>query len=112
MKKFLAIYLGTPEKMKDWKPTKEEEQAGMQAWSKWATDNSASIADQGAPLGKTIRIDKNGISDVKNALGAYTVVQAESYEEAANMFLNHPHFSIFPGESIEIMECLPMPTME
>jgi hypothetical protein len=21
----------------------------------------------------------------------------------------HPHFTIFPGDSVEIMECLPMP---
>jgi hypothetical protein len=25
------------------------------------------------------------------------------------LFLKHPHFSIFPGDSIEIMEVLPIP---
>jgi hypothetical protein len=25
------------------------------------------------------------------------------------MFENHPHFTIFPGDSVEIMECLPIP---
>lgn len=34
----------------------------------------------------------------------------ESHEEAAKLFISHPHFKIFPGESVEIMECLPMPT--
>ncbi|MBC7836320.1 hypothetical protein H7X87_00890 [Acetobacteraceae bacterium] len=111
MKKFLAIYLGSGNKMKEWQPKEGEMEAAMQAWSKWATDNSANIVDQGSPLGKTKHIDKSGITDTHNELGAWTVVQAESYEAAAQMFENHPHFTMFPGESVEIMECLPMPKM-
>jgi hypothetical protein len=41
---------------------------------------------------------------------AYTVVQAESHEAAAKLFANHPHFTVFPGDGIEVMECLPIPT--
>lgn len=65
----------------------------------------------GSPLGKTKRVDKNGISETRNELGAWTIVEAESHEAAAKLFLNHPHFMIFPGESVEVMECLPMPKM-
>ena len=57
------------------------------------------------------KISKNGITDVRNDLGAWTIVQAETPEAAAKMFENHPHFTIFPGESVEVMECLPMPGM-
>ena len=35
-------------------------------------------------------------------------ILAESHEAAAKLFENHPHFTIFPGDSVEIMECLPM----
>jgi hypothetical protein len=42
-------------------------------------------------------------------MAAYTVVEAESHEAAARMFENHPHFTIFPGVAVEVMECLPMP---
>ena len=116
MKKFLAIYLGSPEALAkyramDEKMRKDNDQAGMSAWSKWVTDNKASIADMGSPLGKTKHVDKNGITDVKNDMGAWTVVQASSQEEAAKLFLNHPHFAIFPGEAVEVMECLPIPGM-
>ena len=116
MKQYLAIYLGSEESFKKYKAMDEEMQQkkdmeGMSAWQKWATDHQDSIVNHGSPLGKTKHIDKNGITDVRNDLGAWTIVQAESQEEAAKLFENHPHFTIFPGESVEVMECLPMPKM-
>jgi len=42
-------------------------------------------------------------------MGAFTVVRAGSHEAAAKMFEDHPHFTIFPGERIEIMPVLPIP---
>ena len=112
MKKYMAVFLGTPKKMQEWKPDEATMKQGMEAWSKWATDNAKSIVDMGSPLGKTKRVDKSGVSDTSNEMGAWTVVQAESAEEAAKLFENHPHFTIFPGERVEGMECLPMPTMQ
>ena len=111
MKKYLAIFLGSPEKMMAWKPDEAEMKKGMEQWSKWATDHKGDIVEDGSPLGKTKKIDKNGVTDIKNELGAWVVVQAESHEAAAKMFENHPHFTIFPGERVEVMECLPMPKM-
>jgi hypothetical protein len=116
MKKFLAIYLGSASALAQWKATddqkrKEQEKAGMEAWMKWAKENEASIVDLGSPLGKTKRISAKGISDTKNEITAYTIVQAESHEAAAELFANHPHFMVFPGESVEVMECLPIPGM-
>ena len=116
MKKFLAIYLGTQENLTQWramdeKKRKEQEKAGMAAWMKWGENNAKSITDNGGPLGKTKRIDKGGISDVRNAMTGYTVVEAESHEAAARLFSTHPHFTIFPGDAVEIMEILPIPEM-
>jgi len=114
MKKFLAVYLGSASAIAKWKELSEEkrktlEAAGMQAWGKWASGNEKVIVDQGSPLGKTKRITAQGVSDTRNEITAYTVVEAESHEAAAKMFENHPHFMIFPGDSVEVMECLPMP---
>jgi len=89
---------------------KTMEKEGMIAWGKWAEDNKASIVD-GSPLGKTKRVDKSGVSDIKNQMGAWTVVNSESHEAAAELFKNHPHFMIFPGDSIEVMECIDIPKM-
>ena len=54
------------------------------------------------PFGKTKRVSAQGIEDVSNELGAFTVVRAESHEAAAKLFENH-------GESVEVMPVLPIP---
>ena len=82
---------------------------GIKAWMDWGAANAAAIVDQGSPLGKTKRASAQGVSDSKNALTGYVIVQAESHEAAARLFESHPHFTIFPGDSVEIMECLPLP---
>jgi hypothetical protein len=116
MKKFLAVYIGTPAALEKsgWQTMDEAkrqklEASGMKAWGEWMTDHETVIVESGGPLGKTKRTGAQGVSDIKNNLAAYIVVQAESHAAAARMFENHPHFSIFPGDSVEIMECLPIP---
>lgn len=114
-KKYLAVYLGSPEKMEAWgeqNNIKDMEKEGIQAWGNWVDKNSKIIKDIGSPLGSTLKVDKNGVSETSNNLTAYTVVEASSHEEAAKLFRNHPHFTIFPGDSIEVMECLEIPGME
>ncbi len=107
MAKFVALFMGsgTPPAPPDQKTI----EAGMAAWHKWMSDHAKVVVDTGGPLGKTKRIGPDGISDIKNRVAGYVVVQAESYDAAAKMFVGHPHFSIFPGDSVEVMECLPIP---
>ena len=118
MKKFMAVYTGSAAAREksgwdamDPEKRRQREQAGMQAWSAWVRANEKSIVDHGAPLGTTKRTSALGVSDTRNELAADTVVQAESHEAAAKLFENHPHFMIFPGDSVEVMECLPLPEM-
>ena len=42
-------------------------------------------------------------------VAAFVIVRAESHEAAAKLFQQHPHFTIFPGEAVEIMPILPIP---
>ena len=116
MKTYLAVFIGTPEQRtrSGWDALpedqrKERERAGMTAWVNWVDTHKDAIVEGGSPLGKTKRVSPTGIDDIKNALAAYTLVKAESHEAAARMFEGHPHFTIFPGDSVEIMECLPIP---
>ena len=114
MKKFMAVFTGSPDSIAAWQALEPAERQrreaeGMQAWKRWVETHAASIVDHGAPLGKTKRITTGGIADIRNNLAAYTVVQAESQDAAARLFEGHPHFTIFPGDGVEVMECLPMP---
>jgi len=114
MKRYLAVFTGSPSAMARWETIPEAERQkrqaeGVAAWTKWTFDNAASIIEMGGPLSRTKLVSKDGISDIRNNLAAFTVVNAESQEAAARLFLNHPHFTIFPGEGVEIMEVLPIP---
>lgn len=113
---YLAVFLGskTSQRMRAWMALPEaerraKEQEGMTAWKSWMETHHAAVVGTGGPLGKTKRVTEHGIDDVSNEMGAFMVVRAESHEAAAKMFEKHPHFTIFPGESIEIMPVLPIP---
>jgi hypothetical protein len=113
---FLAVFLGgkTGAKMAAWNALPEagrraKEQQGMAAWKAWVEKHQAALVAMGGPLGKTKKIDPEGIADISNEIGAFTVVRAASHEAAAKMFEDHPHFAIFPGERVEIMPVLPIP---
>ena len=116
MKKFLAIYTGTQEALSEWKKLSEAEQKkreadGIKAWMAWGEKHAGVIVDQGSPLGKTKRAAKDGITDIRNAMTGYVIVQADSHEAAAKLFIEHPHFTIFPGDGVEIMELVPITSM-
>ena len=114
MKRYLCVFTGSPGAMDAFQKLPEaerqrREREGMAAWKKWAEDNAGSIVQMGGPLSKTKRVTREGVSDVRNNLGAFTVVQAESQDAAARLFLQHPHFTLFPGDGVEVMEVLPIP---
>ncbi|MEQ8936846.1 MAG: YciI family protein [Amphiplicatus sp.] len=117
MKQFLAIYLGGPNgaNKSGWSALDEATrndriQKGMKEWGDWMERHAKRIVVTGGPLGKTKKTSTSGVADTKNEMTGYVVVEAASHDEAARLFENHPHFTIFPGESVEIMECLPIPT--
>jgi hypothetical protein len=113
---FLAVFTGskTSPRMMAWNalPAAEQlakQQEGIAAWKAWAEKNQAAIVGMGGPLGKTKKVTAGGVEDISNQLSAYTVVRADSHEAAAKLFEKHPHFMIFPGDSVEIMPVLPIP---
>jgi hypothetical protein len=113
---YLAVFLGdkTGTRMKAWNALSDperraKEQEGITAWKYWAEKHQAEIVGMGGPLGKTKKASQRGIEDVSNELSAFVVVRANSHEAAAKLFENHPHFTIFPGEAVEVMPVLPIP---
>jgi len=112
MKSFMALFIGSvsaAEKAAAAPMEPDRIARGMEAWGDWMARHGAAIVDPGSPLGRTKRVGPEGITDTENAVTAYVIVQAESHDAAAEMFGDHPHFAIFPGDSVEIVECLPNP---
>jgi hypothetical protein len=98
---YLAICLANKNspRMAAWNALPEAErnakmQEGVAAWHAWSKKYGESVVMMGGPLGKT---------------SGFTIVRASSHEEAARMFENHPHFTIFPGDAVEVMPILPIP---
>lgn len=113
---YLAVFLGskTGSRMKAWNDLSDaerraKEHEGIAAWKSWVEKHQPAIVGMGGPLGRTKKITERGIEDVSNEMGAFVVVRAESHEAAAKLFEKHPHFTIFPGESVEVMPVLPIP---
>jgi hypothetical protein len=72
-------------------------------------ETSGRHCQHGRTVGQNQEGLASGIDDTSNEMGAFTVVRAESHEAAAKLFEKHPHFAIFPGDSVEIMPVLPIP---
>ena len=113
---YLAVFIGSKDgpRRAAWDALSEgerraKEQEGMAAWKAWVEKHQAVIVSMGGPLGKTKRVTQQGIEDTSNHMSAFTVVRADSHEGAAKLFDKHPHFSIFPGDGVEIMPVLPIP---
>ena len=113
MDKFLVLYRAPNSVIDDWmkKPQQErkpEETKMMEAWKKWMSANGSNLIDNGAGAGKPKVVSSSGVKDARNDILMYQIVQANSADEAAKMFVDHPHFGI-PQATIEVM---PLKAME
>jgi hypothetical protein len=108
MPRFLAVYTMKPEDLARFRALPEAEQkavdtAGLKQWVDWEKANAASLPDSGGMVGKTKRVTKDGVRDAQNAICGYIVVRAENIDAATRLFERHPHFTIFPGDGVDIM---------
>jgi hypothetical protein len=115
MKKFMAMYMAPAatieQMMRDMRQaTPEQMKASMKEWTDWGDANKKSLVDFGAPLGKTKSVSSSGISDIKNGITGYSIVQGDSADAVAAAFKNHPHLKM-NGATIELVEVMPVPGM-
>ncbi|QFY59303.1 hypothetical protein FZ934_01910 [Rhizobium grahamii] len=108
MPRFLAVYTMKPEAVLAFRELPKAEQdaidaAGIAEWAAWEERNAAFILDRGGMVGKTTRVTKDGIAKAVNPFCGYLVVEAENADAAARMFADHPHFTVFPGDGVDIM---------
>jgi hypothetical protein len=113
-KKFIVMYLIPTAVMDDWVKTDPEtrtaaEQKLKGEWDVWMGEHAKMFLDTNA-AGKTKLVTASGVSDSRNDIVLYSIVEAASHEEAAKSFENHPHLQI-PQSSIQVMEIRPMSGM-
>ena len=113
MKKFLVLYMIPPSVMDEWhKKSADERKAAETKMSSeiqvWSGGRSKMFTDRGAGLGKAKRVTAGGVTDARNELAMYAIVQGESHDAVAKAYVSHPHLQI-PQSSIEVMELFPLP---
>jgi hypothetical protein len=109
MKKYLAVFVAPTEAYDKVKSrTPEEQKDNNEKWAAWMEAHKADFADMGGPVGKTKRVSEGGeVTDARNEIGGYMVVQAENADDAAGIFKDSPSFGDIGG-AIEVMEIMEM----
>lgn len=82
------------------------DEAGLAALKAWDEAHKDAIVYAGGPLGPTKRMSPDGVADAVNELTVFVVVRAPSHAAAAKLFEGHPHFTIFPCDSVDVMPLL------
>jgi len=111
LKKFLVLYLVPVDVIAEWGKTdpatrKPAEEKMRAEWGRWMGEHAKMFTLTEA-AGKTKAVTASGIVDTKNDIMLYSFVEADSHEDAAKAFAQHPHLGI-PQSSIQVMEVRPM----
>lgn len=112
MTDFLLIFQNGDPNWMDGK-SKEEMQKAMQAWGDWfkRLEQSGHLRNPGAALAKGgAVVTKNGqgfhtdtsMSEVKELIGGYTIVQASSLAEATDLAKGSPFLQNNPGGQVVV----------
>lgn len=109
MTRYLGIYYGAVDEASKTELTDQQEAAFMHDWATWAQTYVEHLVDPGAPLSAKKRVTAQGVEDFTDATTGYCVLSAESHDEAARIFSEHPHLRLFPGNAIAVLECPPIP---
>lgn len=110
MNNYFAVYRVPVATMDEWKKTtspeqmKEQSEKLMKDMMAWMEKHADSFVEKGWPLGKTKSVSMKGTVDSRNDLNYCQIIQAESHEEAADLFTNCPHVQQIPDSCIDIME--------
>lgn len=114
MPRFIAVYTMKPEDVAAFRKRPKSEQeaidkAGLKAWEEWREHNAAAIVATDVMVGKTRRVTKSGIADAQNQIAGFLIVEAADIAAAADLFHDHPHITVFPGDGIDIMPVVTEP---
>ncbi len=111
MKKYIVIYHAPDELMaQSANASPEKMEKGMEQWMTWAAKCGDQLVDLGNPLmgGQKLTADGNSQKSNRQVCG-YSVLQAESIDEAKALLEGHPHLAWNGACEIEIHESMSSP---
>lgn len=114
MPRFLAVYTMQPEDVAAFRARPKLEQdaidaAGLKAWEAWRQRNAAAVVATDVMVGKTRRVTKAGTTEARNQIAGFVIVEAADLTAAADLFRDHPHITVFPGDGIDVMPIVTAP---
>lgn len=114
MPHFVAVYTMKPEDLTAFRARPKSEQAaidtaGLKAWAAWSSRNAAVIVATDIMVGRAMRVSKTGIAGAQNQIAGFAIVEAPDLTAAAHLFRDHPHFTIFPGDGVDVMPVVTEP---
>jgi hypothetical protein len=101
--RYLALYMAPAATIAEMmKMSEADGKKEMEAWIAWDAANKGAIVDLGSPLGKNKTVASSGVSDTHNEVTGYSIVEADSHDAAAKLFVGHPHLN-HRGTRIEVV---------
>ena len=89
----------------------EDMKKGMEAWMEWAQRCGTGLVDMGTPLANAQRMTRMEVVPSRSTVMGYSVLQAETMDDAKKMMQGHPHLMWGEGCEIELHESMPIPGM-
>jgi len=89
--------------------TPEEQQESMKQWHEWRDNLGQHLVDFGSMYFGGKCLSSNGLSELETPDMGYSLIQAESIDQAINLASTHPHLKWHTGASIDVREYFKMP---
>jgi hypothetical protein len=114
MNEFLLIFRNEPHTT-DAQPSPEQMQSMMKPWQDWMGSLAAQnklvssgnrLAEEGKVLKNNSVVTNGPYVEIKEAIGGYIIIRADSLEEAAELSKGCPIFSM--GGNVEVRMVVPM----
>jgi hypothetical protein len=108
MKKFILLYKGPATPMEQM--SEEQSQKIMAGWQAWMQKLGDALVDMGQPMVNGSVVVDDGSSGNPSDFTGYSLVQADTMDEALKLVDGHPFLSDKSGKfSIEVFELKPLP---
>ena len=105
MNKYLLIYHSPASAMEKYKDMTEEETKGvMEDWMAWKERSGDGVVDFGNPVGKQTIVTLSDSKEVSDDTTGYSIIQAESLDEAKALLENHPSIKDDDGSTISLYQ--------